>query len=73
MKAGLPTVTFHGQRHEAIALMIAGGADLITVSRIAGHSSVGITGDIYGQVFEAGKIRAAEGAAALLPPRVLHT
>jgi integrase len=71
VKAGLPKVTFHGQRHEAIALMIAGGADLLTVSRIAGHSSVGITGDIYGHVFEAGKMRAAEGAAALLPPRVV--
>ena len=75
VKAGLPKVTFHGQRHEAFALMIAGGADLLTVSRIAGHSSVGITGDIYGHVFEAGKLRAAEGAAALLPtraPRLAH-
>lgn len=58
MKAGPPKVTFHGQRHEVFTLILAG------------HSSVGNAGDMYGHLFEAKKLRAAEVRAALLPPRV---
>ena len=38
-KAGLPekAVRFHGLRHLAVSALIAEGAQILTVSRIAGH------------------------------------
>ncbi|MEY9853834.1 integrase [Leifsonia sp. EB41] len=50
-KAGLPTtVGLHTLRHSAASTMLAGGVPLKVVSEILGHSSVAITGDIYGHV-----------------------
>ena len=75
VRAGLPKFTFHGQRHEAASLMIEAGEDILVVSRILGYSSIDITGDIYGYLFESKGRRAADSAAALVPPRkaVAHT
>jgi integrase len=50
-RAGLPTsVGLHTLRHSAASLMMAGGVPLKIVSDMLGHSSVAITGDIYGHV-----------------------
>ena len=46
-KAGLPQITFHDLRHTAISQAIAGGADVLAVSKIAGHSNPAITLKIY--------------------------
>ncbi len=45
MKAGLHTL-----RHSAASVMLTRGVPLKVVSDILGHSSIAITGDIYGHV-----------------------
>jgi integrase len=42
----------HDLRHTAVAIWIAAGANLIEVSRRAGHTSVSFTLDRYGHLFE---------------------
>ncbi len=74
VQAGLPKMTFHGQRHEAASLMIEAGEDILIVSRVLGHSSVGITGDIYAHMIGSATRRAVDNAAALVPTRgAAHT
>jgi len=41
--AGMPDVNFHDLRHSCASILIATGADLFTVSKILGHSSVKTT------------------------------
>src|SRR5687767_7480234 len=43
----LPELTFHGLRHTCASLMLAGGADISTVSKLLGHASISITADVY--------------------------
>lgn len=66
-KAGLPPMTFHGQRHEAISLMLSAGVPLAVVSKRAGHSSVQITADLYGHLIGSADRDAAETAVAMVP------
>jgi integrase len=49
-RAGLPHAGLHTLRHSAASVMISGGVPLKVVSDILGHSSIAITGDIYGHV-----------------------
>ena len=49
-EAGLPSMGLHTLRHSAASTMLANGVPLKVVSEIMGHSSVSITGDIYGHV-----------------------
>jgi len=50
-KAGLSTdIGCHTLRHTAASMMLERGVPLTVVSRILGHYSVSITGDIYGHV-----------------------
>jgi integrase len=49
-KAGLPDVGLHTLRHSAASLMLTHGVPLKVVSEILGHSSIAITGDVYGHV-----------------------
>jgi integrase len=50
-KAGLPHAGLHTLRHSAASVMLTRGVPLKVVSDILGHSSIAITGDIYGHVF----------------------
>jgi integrase len=50
IKAGLPEAGLHTLRHSAASVMLIGGVPLKVVSDILGHSSIAITGDIYGHV-----------------------
>ena len=43
----LPPVTVHSSRHTNATLLIAEGAGVKAVSSHLGHSSIGITGDLY--------------------------
>lgn len=43
VEAGMPDVNFHDLRHSCASILIASGADLFTVSKILGHSSVKTT------------------------------
>jgi integrase len=49
-KAGLPHAGLHTLRHSAASVMLTRGVPLKVVSEILGHSSIAITGDIYGHV-----------------------
>ena len=48
--AKVPDIRFHDMRHTFATLMLRNRADLNTVSRMLGHSSVKITLDVYGHV-----------------------
>jgi integrase len=49
-KAGLPHARLHTLRHSAASVMLTRGVPRKVVSDILGHSSIAITGDIYGHV-----------------------
>lgn len=50
-KAGLPSaVGLHTLRHSAATAMLTNGVPLKVVSDVLGHSSIAITGDVYGHV-----------------------
>jgi integrase len=49
-KAGLSHAGLHTLRHSAASVMLTRGVPLKVVSEILGHSSIAITGDIYGHV-----------------------
>jgi integrase len=66
----LPELTFHGLRHCWASLMLAAGTDIAIVSKLAGHSSVSITSDVYAHMLKGVGQRAADSAAALIPRRV---
>ena len=50
-QAGLVPLRPHDLRHTAVALWIASGANLLEVSRRAGHTSTSFTLDRYGHLF----------------------
>jgi integrase len=49
-KAGLAGVGLHTLRHTAASVMLTEGVPLKVVSDLLGHSSIAITGDVYGHV-----------------------
>jgi integrase len=49
--AGL-TVSFHGLRHTHASMMIAGGYDVLSLSRRLGHGSAAITLNVYGHLYK---------------------
>lgn len=74
-KADLPAMTFHGLRHQQASLQLAAGTPLAVVSKRLGHSSIGITADIYSHLLRSTEHEAANNASALVRPRraVAHT
>jgi integrase len=59
--AGLNPITLHEARHSCISTRVAAGANIKTVSTLAGHSSVAITLDRYAHL-----LTGAEDAAMQL-------
>lgn len=51
-QAGVPATKFHNLRHSYAALSIAAGIDLMTLSRRMGHSTIRVTADTYGHLYE---------------------
>jgi integrase len=49
-RAGLPTHTFHGLRHDCASLLLAQGVPLWAVSKILGHSGIQVTANVYGHL-----------------------
>jgi len=54
-KAGIGKVTVHELRHTAGSLMLQAGKTMTTVSKILGHSSVGVTEKIYAHAYDEDK------------------
>lgn len=52
VRAKLPSLHFHGLRHTYAALSIAAGVDIYTLSRRMGHSSISVTADKYGHLYQ---------------------
>jgi integrase len=62
----LPAISFHGLRHSHVSALIAGGVDVLTVSRRIGHASPVVTMKVYAHLFsETDKIAAKAIEAAL--------
>lgn len=62
--AGLPEETrLHDLRHSAAELVLEHGAELIDVSRLLGHATIGTTADIYGGRLAKSTRRAADSIA----------
>jgi integrase len=48
----LPDIRFHDLRHTYAALSIVAGVDLYTLSRRMGHSSITVTANCYGHLYQ---------------------
>lgn len=46
-EAGLPNIPFHGLRHSAATMLLAGGENVKAISELLGHSTVGFTLQTY--------------------------
>jgi len=69
-RAGVEGVGLHTLRHTAASAMLMNGVPLKVVSDVLGHSSVAITGDVYGHVApDVSADAMASLSAALEPPR----
>jgi integrase len=55
----LPRVSFHSLRHTHASNLIAGGHDVLAISRRLGHGSPTITLGVYGHLFPNSDDRAA--------------
>lgn len=67
--AGVRPVRLHDLRHGAASLMLAQGIPMTVVSKRLGHSSVGITSDIYSHLLEGVGASAAAATEAAVRPR----
>jgi integrase len=65
----LPRVMFHALRHSHASALIAGGVDVVTVSRRLGHGSPTVTLTIYAHLFEKTDLTAASAIEATLRTR----
>ncbi len=59
-RAGLPRITFHGLRHSHATQMLTNGTHMKVASERLGHSSIGITMDLYSHVLPGMQEEAAE-------------
>ena len=65
--AGLEDVHLHTLRHSAASALIASGTHLKVVQELLGHSSYGITADIYSHVAMEQQREAAEQLSEVFP------
>jgi integrase len=66
-RAGLAGVGLHTLRHSAASALIASGAHIKVVQELLGHSSYGITADIYSHVAVEQQREAAERLGEAFP------
>ena len=66
-KAGLPLIRLHDLRHTSASLALAAGVPPRVVSERLGHSTIGITQNLYTHVFDELSRDAADKIAGLIP------
>lgn len=57
-------------RHFRASALISTGADISAVSKELGHTTISVTSDMYGHLFEKASKRMARKAAKLVPRAV---
>lgn len=57
---GLPHINPHAFRHTAASILISEGVDIVTVSKLLGHSKPSTTADIYAHAVEDAQRKATE-------------
>ena len=65
-KASLPRVTPHVCRHTFASMMIAAGVPAKRIQSYMGHSTIGVTFDLYGHLFEGDEAADAARLSAFL-------
>lgn len=65
----LPRVMFHSLRHSHVSALIAGGLDVVAVSRRIGHASPAVTLAVYAHLFGSKDDAAAAAIEAAMRPR----
>jgi len=68
----LPPVSIHSLRHTNATLMIAGGANIRTVSNRLGHAQTSTTSNIYAHAIQSADAAAADTLENLLNPKALN-
>jgi integrase len=68
--SGLPEIRLHDLRHTSASLALAAGVPMRVVSERLGHSSIGITQNLYTHVFDQLSRDAADKIANLIPRRI---
>jgi integrase len=66
VEAGLGRWTPHELRHSAASLLIAQGVPLKTISEMLGHSSIRVTADVYGHLFDDARAEVATAMESAL-------
>ena len=64
--AGVSTIGMHGLRHTHASLLIKNGVDVGVVSERLGHTSPGLTRNVYQHLYDEQRSQAALGLANLL-------
>ena len=62
----LPEIHLHGLRHTFATLMISLGYDVVTISKMLGHSKVSITLDVYSHALKENEAKASNDMYKLL-------
>lgn len=58
---GVPDLRVHDLRHSYASIVRSSGADLATLSRVMGHSSIKVTIDLYGGIYDVELDHLAQG------------
>ena len=64
--AGLPRARFHDLRQTAATLLLEQAIHIKIVSEVLGHTSIGITLDIYSHVMPSMRLQSAVAMSAIL-------
>lgn len=64
----LPLITLHGLRHTFATILISNGTDVVTVSRLMGHSSPSVTMNVYSHLLQQNAKDAANVFEKLFTP-----